>query len=468
MENVFRGPDSIKNYLNPQNHTTPLIQLPQTINRYENEGIHIYAKLLQNLPLYNVKSIPAYNMITNENDSTRIIVESSSGNTAYSLCVMGKVMGYPGMISYASEEVGQGKLDMLRFFGSKVIINQEPICPNPNDKSSSINIAKKLGESEEYINFGQYENKHNPQGHYDYTGPQIYEQMEGEINYFCAGVGTTGTFLGTIEYLKEKNNKIESIGVVRKPNNPIPGPRTENLLNQISFNRSEKLDYLESVGTKRAYMQSLILSRNGIISGPSSGMNLEGVFQFIKNNYEKIIDLKEKKGSINIVFVCCDLPFLYIKDYFKYLDEELFPDIKNKHLLKSFDIKNIEKNIQIDSKKFFNIFFKETNNSIWEKIKNKENIKTNINCILIDIRNKKQFKHFKIPNSINIEPKDIEDYLTNKKNKEIYLICEYGGKSNEIASKLQNRGYNAYSIKGGTIEWSKLGLARIKDDSCKI
>lgn len=468
MKNVFKWPDSIKNYLNPNNHITPLLQLPANLNKYENEWIHIYAKLLQNLPLYNVKSIPAYNMISEKNENNKTIVESSSWNTAYSLCILWKVFWYNSMISYASEEVWEWKLDILRFFGSQVVINQEPICPNPNDENSSINIAKNLWKSKKYINFGQYENQKNPEWHYNYTWPQIYEQMEWNIDFYCSSLWTTWTFIGTSKYLKEKNPEIKSIWVVRKPNNPIPGPRTENLLNQIAFDRKSQLDYLQSVWTKRAYIQSLNLSRNWIIAWPSSGMILEWVFQFIKENYEKIQELKTKKWEINIVFICCDLPFLYIKDYFKYLDQELFPEIKNKHLIKSINTNNFDINIEIEVDTFFKKFFYEEKNKIWEAIKNDKEISTRQNILLIDIREKKYYQHFYIPNSKNIQINDLEKYIESDKNKEIYLICEYGWHSNEIAIKLKNRWYNCFSIKWWTIEWSKLNLPRIKNEICNF
>lgn len=468
MKNVFKWENSIIDYLNPSNHTTPLVQLTKELNKYESEWIHIYAKLLQNLPLYNVKSIPAYNMIEKSwSNNNKIIVESSSWNTAYSLCIIWKAKWYKWMISYASEEVWEWKLDMLRFFWSKIIINKEPICPNPNDTNSSINIAKKLWDKEWYINFWQYWNKNNPEWHYNYTWPQIYDQLEWEVDYFFSSLWTTWTFLWTSKYLKEKDKNIKSIWVVRKPNNPIPWPRTENLLNQIEFDRKKEIDFIEKVWTRRAYFQSLLLSRNWIIAWPSSWMNLEWVFQFIRNNYSEIKNkIKKEKKEINIVFICCDLPFLYIKDYFNYLDDELFPEIINKHLLWDYKFNIYDNNIEIEWEEFCKKYFTNNIEQIWKKINNKEAINTNPNIVLIDIRDKKQFSHFFIPNSKNIKIDLIENYIKKIKSKEIYLICEYWWKSNELWIKLKNKWYNCHSIKWWTIEWSKLNLPRIKNEVC--
>lgn len=468
MQNTFFGEDSIKNYLNPENHTTPLVQLPSFLNKYEKEWIHIYAKLLQNLPLYNIKSIPVYNMITQQDERNKTIIESSSWNTSYCLCVIWRILWYKSTVSYASEDVGEWKLDLLRFFGSKVVINQEPICPDPSDETSSINIAKKLGKQQDYINFWQYENSKNPEAHYNHTWPQIYNQLEGNIDYFCTSLWTTGSFIGSTTYLKEQDKNIKSIWVVRKPNNPVPGPRTYNLLSQISFDREEKLDFLQEVSTKRSYLQSLHLSRHWIIAWPSSGMNLEWVFNFIKENYNELQNQKDKKGDLNIVFVCCDLPFMYLKEYFKYLDEELFPPIKNKHLLKNKDLEDINNDIEISAETFFDDYFGKNPEKVWELINKWEKIYNSEDMLLIDIRESKYFQHFSIPNSINVQAENIENYLEDKKEKSIYLLCEYWGFSNHIADKLRNKWYNAFSIKWWTIEWSKFDLPRIRHETCSI
>ena len=89
-KNTFTGQDAIKNYLNPSNHITPLVELPSSINPFYDRGVRIYAKLLQTLPLANIKSIPAYFMLDNLQSDAKLInvdtlMESSSGNTALSL-----------------------------------------------------------------------------------------------------------------------------------------------------------------------------------------------------------------------------------------------------------------------------------------------------------------------------------------------------------------------------------------------
>ena len=132
-------------------------------------------------------------------------------------------------------------------------MNEEPICPDPNDKTSGIYLAKKIGEKKEWFNPGQYDNEANPEAHEKWTGPQIWKQTEGNISVFCAGLGTTGTILGTSKYLKSQSKKIVTVGIARKQNNPVPGVRTPNLLKQIAFDWNNYVDHVKECGTKESF-----------------------------------------------------------------------------------------------------------------------------------------------------------------------------------------------------------------------
>jgi cysteine synthase A len=187
-------------------------------------------------------------MLANADLSTvHTLIESSSGNTALSLAVIARLLGIPTTKALVSHEITPGKRKVLQLFGVEMIVHQEAICPNPNDPSSSIYQAKTYGKQPGRINPGQYDNPKNPEAHYTITGPQIYEQLQGDIQLFCAGLGTTGTMVGTTKFLKEQNSHLQTVGVVRKPNNPVPGPRTQHLLRQIAFQREHYVDTLVAV-----------------------------------------------------------------------------------------------------------------------------------------------------------------------------------------------------------------------------
>lgn len=136
-------------------------------------------------------------------------------------------MGIPRMRAWVSQEITKGKLQLLQLFGVEAVVHAEQICPNPQDPNSGIIKAKEEGKQAGRYNPDQYHNIANPQIHARVTGKQLAEQLQSlqdEISlcFFCAGLGTTGTFIGTSETLKAYFPTLSALGVVRKPNNPIP------------------------------------------------------------------------------------------------------------------------------------------------------------------------------------------------------------------------------------------------------
>jgi cysteine synthase A len=243
MQHTFIGDTAVLEYLNPKNSITPLVELPAILNPFKQEGISIFAKLLNTLPLMNVKSLPAFHMLAQEDlSSTHTLIESSSGNTAFSLAVIARILGVTTTKAIVSHEITPGKRKLLQLFGVEMIVHKEMICPDPHDPLSGITQAKTLGKQAGRCNPGQYDNEKNPEAHYLITGPQIYKQLQGNIQLFGAGLGTTGTMVGISKFLKEKKADLTTLGVVRKANNPVPGTRTKQLLRQIAFPRESFVD----------------------------------------------------------------------------------------------------------------------------------------------------------------------------------------------------------------------------------
>ena len=199
----------------------------------------------------------------------------------FSLGVIAGLFGVKNTKAYVSHEITEGKLKLLRLFGVAPIVNEEPICPDPSDKTSGVHKAKMMGERAGWFNAGQYTNTDNPAAHEEQTGRQIWEQTKGQVSVFCAGLGTAGTMAGAGGYLKKKNGRLANVGVVRPPNNPVPGVRTANLLRQVAFDWQSVTDSLQSVGTIDSYKYSLELIRRGILAGPSSGFNLKGLLKYL-------------------------------------------------------------------------------------------------------------------------------------------------------------------------------------------
>jgi cystathionine beta-synthase len=139
------------------------------------------------------------------------IIETTSGNTGFSLAMVSIIKGYDCILAVSSKS-SKDKIDMLRSMGAKVYV-----CPanvSADDERSYYNVAKRLHEETKgsvYIN--QYFNELNVDAHYNSTGPEIWEQTGGQITHLVACSGTGGTISGTARFLKEKNPNIRILGV---------------------------------------------------------------------------------------------------------------------------------------------------------------------------------------------------------------------------------------------------------------
>ncbi|MCP4982325.1 MAG: pyridoxal-phosphate dependent enzyme [Gammaproteobacteria bacterium] len=340
--NVFDGPDAIRDFLNPGKHPNlPLVELPAKLNPFAADNVRIFAKLMSMLPLGNVKSVPAFNMIREKYrqgnlEGVERIVENSSGNTVSSMALVARQFGIDQTQSYVPSEISWNKLLMLLFFGIEPIVNLEPTNPDETDPQSGVYKAKKDGEEKEAINPGQYYNEDNPESHEQWTAQQIWQQTDGKIDVFCAGLGTTGTVIGNSRFLKSKKGSLQIVGAMRAPDQYVPGVRTEKLLKLVGFDWHKHVDSIENVETTVSYRLSMELSRQGIVVGPSSGLALASLLQYLAGlkQENKIEELRDKQSDdVVCVFLCPDGPIPYLDEYFKYLDSSHFPAIQNEELL---------------------------------------------------------------------------------------------------------------------------------------
>ncbi len=192
---------------------TPLIRLNRITESVQG---NFYAKVEAFNPGHSSKDrIAAYIIeeaerrgILKENST---IIETTSGNTGFSLAMVSIVKGYDCVLAVSSKS-SKDKIDMLRSMGAKVYV-----CPahvSADDPRSYYQVAKRLhSEIKGSIYINQYFNDLNIEAHYKTTGPEIWEQTNGQITHLIACSGTGGTISGTARYLKEVNPKIRIIGV---------------------------------------------------------------------------------------------------------------------------------------------------------------------------------------------------------------------------------------------------------------
>jgi cystathionine beta-synthase len=192
---------------------TPLVRLNRVIDELK---LTVAAKVEYLNPGQSVKDRIALKMIDDAEKKGLLkpggtIIEGTSGNTGMGLALVAAVRGYKCIFT-TTDKQSKEKVDLLRALGAKV-----EVCPTnvaPDDPRSYYSVAKRLSEeipNSYYPN--QYDNPSNSQAHYETTGPEIWEQTDGKVTHYVAGMGTGGTITGTARYLKEKNPDIQVIGV---------------------------------------------------------------------------------------------------------------------------------------------------------------------------------------------------------------------------------------------------------------
>jgi len=192
---------------------TPLIKLNKITEELEG---NFYAKVEAFNPGHSSKDRIALYIIEEAEKRGILspgdtIIETTSGNTGFSLAMVSIIKGYNCILAVSSKS-SKDKIDMLRSLGAKVYV-----CPahvSADDERSYYNVAKRLHEETKgsvYIN--QYFNQLNIDAHYNSTGPEIWEQTKGQITHLIACSGTGGTISGTAKFLKEQNPNIRILGV---------------------------------------------------------------------------------------------------------------------------------------------------------------------------------------------------------------------------------------------------------------
>lgn len=455
---VYTGADGLRSYLAPQREEyIPLVELPDSLNPFlASHNIHVSAKLMNTLPLGNVKSLPAHELLASREVRGAHVVESSSGNTVFSMGLLAQSFGVKDVTAIASTDVSPGKLRLLQLAGVNVELIDGPICPDANDPHGSIAIARERGTQLGWCNPGQYNNDANPHAHETITGPQLYDQLGDELGMFVAGLGTTGTLVGTARALKKELPTVQIGGVLRVPNNKVPGVRTRNGLDEVAFAWNDLLTEAPvMVNEYHSYEASLRLIREGLLVGPSSGFAYEGALALIKQSIAR--DGGASLRGKHVVFICPDTCFPYVDEYVEVLGVGHFPAIDDQSTRQFREAE--QKLADIPEVSVAELHADMVDGQAQH-------------YTLIDVRDEREFLDHHIAGSQRIDGDHIAKWArertTIERQQKYLFICSRSGRSIRAAVAAQNAGLTAYLLTGGTAAWSAAGYERVRPNSCYL
>jgi cysteine synthase B len=259
---------------------TPLVELQHLDADFPN--VRILAKLEGSNPGGSVKDRPALFMIREairEGLLTpdKIILEPTSGNTGIALAMIGAAMGYRVTLCMP-ECVSSERRHTLEAYGAEIILT------SPKEKTDgAIRVARSMvaNDPDRYFMPDQFSNPHNPQSHYETTGPEILAQTGGDIDAFVAGMGTGGTLMGMSRFLREHSPNTKVIGIEPTGGHTIQGLKNmdESMVPEI-YDRSmldEKLIVVDAAAFETARR---LATEEGLFVGMSSGAAVAGALQY--------------------------------------------------------------------------------------------------------------------------------------------------------------------------------------------
>ncbi len=332
---VYTGEDALKNYLNPSNYPpTPLVELPVDLNPFKADGVRLYAKMMSLVPLMNIKSLPAFSMLSKaaergELGNVEKIIESSSSNTVLSLSVMARLFGVDTTCALVDHSIAPNLLRMLRLFGLEVFMHAGPGHELFTQVEPRSERATAYGKQAGWFNPGQYSNPDNPQGFAEWLAPDLWDQTRGRLGILSCALGTCGTMVGISQLLRQRNPQLQVVANCPAPGQAVPGPREQMQLADVTFDWKDVANARMDVTAQESFSASVKLLRRGILGGPSSGMNYAGLLRYIEQEKAegRLESMIGSKGEVSCVFVCCDSPLPHVADYYQVLGEEYFPTV---------------------------------------------------------------------------------------------------------------------------------------------
>lgn len=304
----FRAQEISGNFLEASIGNTPLIRL-RTLTRDLPENVEVYAKAEFMNPGGSVKDRAALAMIlagekSGELTKDKTILDATSGNTGIAYAMIGAARGFRVTLALPKNASRERKR-ILKLYGAE-IIETDPMNGTDGAQIAAKELVKKFPDK--YFYPDQYNNEANWKAHFATTAPEIWWQTHGEITHFVAGLGTTGTFVGTTRRLKEFKPDLQAVSV--QPASPLHGLEGMKHLETAivpGIYDAQLADQNTEVETEDAQGMTRRLAREeGLFVGVSSGAN---VFAALK------LARQLKEDSV-IVTILCDGGGKYLNEEF--------------------------------------------------------------------------------------------------------------------------------------------------------
>lgn len=270
---------------------TPLLAFP-SLERELPAGVKLYAKAEWYNPGGSVKDRAALNMVleaerAGELRPGKTILDATSGNTGIALAMIGAARGYRVKLCLPANASDERKR-ILRAYGAELVLTSRLEMTDGAQREARRIYSE---EPDRYFYCDQYSNENNWRAHYETTGPEIWEQTQGRVTHWVAGLGTTGTFVGTTRRLKELNPEIRCISF--QPDSPLNGleglKHLETALVPAIYDPTVA-DEDRAVSTDEAEDMVRRMARHeGILLGPSSGAAIACALQVAREIAEGVV-----------------------------------------------------------------------------------------------------------------------------------------------------------------------------------
>lgn len=255
---------------------TPLVKLQRIGQDTTNT---ILLKLEGNNPAGSVKDRPALSMIQRAQARGEIkpgdtLIEATSGNTGIALAMAAAVKGYK-MVLIMPDNMTEERKAAMAAYGAELIL-----VPKAASMEGARDLALRMQAEGKGVVLDQFNNADNPMAHFEGTGPEIWQQTQGQITHFVSSMGTTGTIMGTGRYLKSQNPDVQIVGLQPEEGSQIAGIRRWPQAYLPGIYHAQQVDQVLDIKQSEAEAMAIRLAREeGIFAGVSSGGSVVGALR---------------------------------------------------------------------------------------------------------------------------------------------------------------------------------------------